>query len=319
MYDAHSSHFESSLKSLCLAYETQISRSHQTEFPRYQMLQRPQFLEALQVSHLSPTQDLEYVTRQGPTFNAKAQIQAQALTNSAKFQRWLSSKRSDLRLVDGNADPADPSRISPLSVVCATLALSLLKSTSKPLLLHFFCGQHTAMTDPLGGPKGLMRSLLTQLLYSGRRFNIDFIDSRTYRESLEAHSLQHLCDSFGKLIEQLPLDTNVFCIIDGVSLYETGSWLDEMGYVFETINSITLDERLRPVFKVLLTSAHTSRCLKRRVAQSQCLSLQAGALNGRVISERALTINASGTNGRQLRPVLTQAEGESSSDDYEDD
>ncbi|KAJ5153116.1 uncharacterized protein N7482_009594 [Penicillium canariense] len=300
------------------AYESQQLMSYKAERPHFQMLQLPQFLEALQVPYMLSTQDLEYVIRQGPNFNAKAQIQAQHLTNYPEFQRWLASRRSDLLLVDGNADPADPNRISPLSVVCATLALSLHKSNSKPLVLHFFCGQHSAATDHLNGPTGLMRSVITQLLYSGRQFNIDFIDSRTYRESLEAHSLRYLCDTFCKLIEQLPLDTNVFCILDGISLYETEFWLDGIVCVFQALNGVATDEQLRPVFKVLLTSPHMSRNLGRRVALSQHVVLQPGAINGRLISERSIGRKLDGVNCRRSHPIMAQGEGESSSDDYED-
>lgn len=248
------------------------------------MLQLPQLLEALQVPYMKPTQDLEYVARQGRNFESRSQMQAQSLTKTPGFQRWLASHRADLLLVDGNAYIPGPGRISAMSVFCAILVLGLLKS-KRHVVLHFFCGQHTTTQDSMSGPKGLIRSLIAQLLYCGKQFDIDFIDSRTYRESLEAQSLPHLCDTFCKLIEQLPLDTSVFCVVDGVSLYEGGHWLDELCCVFETLSTLVENERLQPIFKLLLASPFASRQLGQRTASSRKVVLQRSTFNGRLISE----------------------------------
>ncbi|KAJ5692484.1 hypothetical protein N7462_001907 [Penicillium macrosclerotiorum] len=295
------------------AYQSQSLEDHQISIPRYHMLELPQFLETLQVPHLGPTQDLEYVARQSLNFEAKAQMQAQNLTRAPEFQSWLISRKSDLLIVDGNTD--GPARISALSAVCATLIIALLKSDNRPIVLHFFCGQHTSTMDSLSGPTGLMRSLITQLLYSARSFNIDFINSRTYRESLERHSLQHLCDAFSKLVEQLTLDRNVFCVIDGISLYETDLWLEELAFVFERLNDITINEHLRPVFKVLFASPYASRQLRHRVARSRHLVLQRGTSNGGLISEMYIGRKA-GMVGRHEIQDAVPSDGESSSDDY---
>lgn len=211
-------------------------------------------------------------------------MQAQSLTKTPEFQRWLASHRPDLLLVDGNAYIPGPGRISAMSIFCAVLVLGLMKS-KKHIVLHFFCGQHTTTKDNMSGPKGLMRSIITQLLYCGKQFDIDFIDSRTYRESLEAHSLPHLCDTFCKLIEQIQLDTSVFCVVDGVSLYEGDHWLDELFCVFETLNALVENEHLQPVFKLLLTSPFVSRQLGHQTATSRRVVLRRSVVNGKLLSE----------------------------------
>ncbi|CAI7678038.1 unnamed protein product [Penicillium pancosmium] len=272
------------------AYELQKTANQRSESPKYRILQLPQLLEALQIFYMRPTQDLEYVARQGHTFDSRAQMQAQSLTKTPEFQRWLASHRPDLLLVDGNAYIPGPGRISAMSVFCAVLVLGLMKS-KKDIVLHFFCGQHTAAQDNMSGPKGLMRSIITQLLYCGKQFDIDFIDSRNYRESLEAQSLPHLCDIFCNLIEQLQLDTSVFCVVDGVSLYERDHWLDELCCVFETLNALVENEYLQPIFKLLLTSPFASRQLGHQTAASRKIVLRKSTVNGRLISEGSVCKN----------------------------
>jgi hypothetical protein len=255
------------------------------------------------------------VARQGHTFDSKAQMQAQSLTKTPEFQRWLASHRPDLLLVDGNAYTPGPGRISAMSVFCAVLVLGLMKS-KKHIVLHFFCGQHTTTHDSMSGPKGLMRSIISQLLYSGKQFDIDFIDSRTYRESLEAQSLPHLCDIFCKLIEQLQLDTSVFCIVDGVSLYEADQWLDELCCIFETLNALVENEHLQPVFKLLFTSPFASRRLGQQTATSRRVVLRRSTVNGRLISKGSVCKNWADRE-RCSTPSLNEKveHGESSDED----
>ena len=44
--------------------------------------------------------------------------------------------------------------------------------------------------------------------------------TRRNSEDLESHNIAALCHTFKLLIDQLPMDIFVFCIIDGINLYE---------------------------------------------------------------------------------------------------
>ena len=56
----------------------------------------------------------------------------------------------------------------------------------------------------------------------------------------------------------LPPGFLLVCIIDGVSLYETTDWAEDLCRVMETLNSLTPDPNVCAVFKVLVTSAMAS-------------------------------------------------------------
>ncbi|KAL4748040.1 hypothetical protein BDW72DRAFT_205975 [Aspergillus terricola var. indicus] len=246
-----------------------------------------QLVRALNVHHLSYLSDLDYVLREGNSFTSRAQAQAQQLMHQPRFHQWLVSSRPDLLLVQGNFDAC--SRITPLSYLCAHLALSF-SNTPGFIVLHFFCGQHESRVDPLRGPQGLLRSLITQLLYAAGPFNQSFIDTRDYAERIESHVIQDLCVTFKALVSQLPLNQRVLCFIENIPWLESHEWMRDLIDVLEILYRMTHDEYLQSILKVLITSG-TSRCgIERAIpVQNQALLMPDQVNdNGAEISDRAI-------------------------------
>ncbi|KAL2830420.1 hypothetical protein BJY01DRAFT_254640 [Aspergillus pseudoustus] len=214
--------------------------------------------QALDVPHLAPLGDLDYLLREGGAFSnaPQTQIQAQQLLHLPRFRTWLSSVKPDMLLVHGNFNTC--SRITPLSYLCAHLSLSL-SNTREYIVLHFFCGQHDSRRDPLRGPQGLLRSFITQLFYTAGPFNHDFISTRDFSMGIESHDVKDLCVTFRELVGQLPLNQRVFCFIENIMWFEDRDLMQDLEDLLHILDRLTHDEYLKSIFKVLITSG-TARC-----------------------------------------------------------
>ncbi|KAL6238214.1 hypothetical protein BDW75DRAFT_237708 [Aspergillus navahoensis] len=130
--------------------------------------------------------------------------------------------------VNRNCEGVGTGRLSALSVLCALLVLSVHQNTNA-IVLHHYCGLHeTGGEGAVTGPDGLIRSLNFQLLFSGRhKCNLDF-NTRQFADETLSKSIRMLCHTFRQSIEQLPPRQTVICIIDGITGFEYGPWLDDI-------------------------------------------------------------------------------------------
>ncbi|KAL4898916.1 hypothetical protein BDW74DRAFT_184275 [Aspergillus multicolor] len=283
-------------------------------------LSREKLVEALNVHHLTALDDIEYLLRQGGSFSnaSHAQAQAQQVLYLPRFHDWLSSPAPDLLLVHGNFESC--SRITPLSYLCAHLSLTLSK-TPGLLVLHFFCGQHDSLIDPLSGPQGLLRSLITQLLYAGGPFNYDFIATRDYAEAIKAHSVRDLCSTFRALITQIPLDQRVFCFIENIIWFECEEWTQELIDVMEMLYRMAHDASLRCSLKILISSG-TAKCgLERAIpSQDQILLMQGSGHGSTELSEQTVLgdLRSIHSNGHleQMQMAYDQSEESEEEGEY---
>lgn len=156
-----------------------------------------------------------------------------------------------------------------MTFVCALLAQSL--SDEGVSCIHHFCGLHKTSNDDLNGPSGLLRGLLAQLV-NLHAFRIGFTNNAEYHE-LQRFDTMRLCALFAELIMDLPPGFVLVCIIDGVSLYETADWAEDLCKVLETFNSLTRDPNVCAIFKVLATSAMASRQAVRYIPPEDHLML----------------------------------------------
>ncbi|KAJ5959953.1 uncharacterized protein N7479_007103 [Penicillium vulpinum] len=217
--------------------------------------------DILGVSPQHPTNDIQLILKELDQFTSSAQAQAQQLFASPAFTSWMASTQPTSLLVHGNFAESGPGRINPLSILCAMLALQLRRNSNaekKPtIILHYFCGLHGSRhnrVDSLVGPSGLIRSFLAQLLQTGRRFNLDFINTKDFVYQLEAHNIQKLCSTFLELIEQLPRKATIICIIDGLSEFTSQQFKDELVDVVHILNRLVTHRTLHPNFKLLCTT-----------------------------------------------------------------
>ncbi|KAF9641778.1 hypothetical protein BFW01_g1761 [Lasiodiplodia theobromae] len=108
-------------------------------------------------------------------------------------------------------------------------------------VVQFFCGRHTSSSDPLGGPNGLIRGILAQLLRLGN-FNLSFIDSRTPKEYIQRHSLGQLTETLKRLVHQLDRHVILLIFVDGVSLLGRGEWIQDLNKVMYDLRELTWDK-----------------------------------------------------------------------------
>lgn len=248
------------------------------------------FMAYLGVPSYQPTQDLAYVLKQGTGFGPMAVSQAQGLLHAEQFRQWCEF-RPNFLLVDGNIESTGFERLSAMSFLCASLVASFHQVRGDAVVLHFFCGIHTRMTEELRGPGGLIRSLVWQMvtsLASRQSVNLSFINNRPIRDAIQRKDLKELCSVFRMLVSQLRVDTPVYCIVDGVDWYEEEEFRAGMEYVVHKLHDLVDDPNLRPLFKVLMASSFRSRYIGRNLHTGQRLSLRAEVSDMDMVSERMM-------------------------------
>lgn len=254
------------------------------------LVRSDQLLEKLKFDLASVSEELEATVRQGNTSDHSTQGRSQLLMQNPKFQVWFSSAKSECLLVDGNAESAIE-KTSAMSIVCALLAQSLPSATAK--LMAFFCGLHMDEFAAMG-PNDLIRSLLAQLI-SQYRLNTTFVDGRAYDE-LQRFDLHRLCALMTELVKKLPFGAVLFCLVDGISWYETEEMTQEACVVIQTLADLTHDSGVRAVFKLLITSSTASRHVRKCVSPQNWLSLSSDRTehDGSTLSRRLTLMQSRG-------------------------
>ncbi|KAI1130636.1 hypothetical protein F5Y10DRAFT_235265 [Nemania abortiva] len=229
-----------------------------------------QLLGIIAVPGHTAQDDLEIVLRQARSFDLEMHARVGWLTKTAEFRDWLRTKHSSLLLVDGCL-PGHNDLITPMSGFCAALVSSLVESEHHTVLF-FFTGEHCDMQSPDrdgNGPKGLMMSLISQLLLSSAlvRPDLGFLTSE-YLEDLGRYDFRALCSLFETLVQQLPPISQIYCIIDGISWYEQSLWLEDVEFAAAMFEYLMKEQResrgqLAPV-KLLMTSPGKSIELVKR-------------------------------------------------------
>lgn len=232
--------------------------------------------EILAVSTSTIIKDLEAATKISMKLESDAQARARWLLQSPRFKSWLASDHSELLLVDGNSQRSAAQKTSAMTMLSAMLAKTLTESHDDPVItLPFFCGFHTAPHDSLKGPQGILRGLLSLLLsrYDFDSCRLSDPDEVYY---LKHHDVDSLCRLFKALLGQLSRQVVIFCIIDGISLFETSDFRDDLCHEIEALGSLTRDDSLKAVLKLLITSPVRSIYIGKRVPGEDRLTIPRG-------------------------------------------
>ncbi|KAI1413039.1 hypothetical protein F5Y13DRAFT_179850 [Hypoxylon sp. FL1857] len=248
-----------------------------------------EFLRILDINPLKAAEDLKYILKQDHKFNAISKGQASYLRKRDEFYDWFSSKDPDLLVVNGNLNTPSNSKISPLSLVCANLVANLLEIECA-VTLYFFCSENLDARDGSRGPQRVMRSILAQLLVFLKNYehlSLEFVNSRRYQHGLEHQNMGTLCTSFWELVNQLS-QTTVFCIIDGVSLYEQKEWKEDLESLIRELDAIVHDDMLRPRLKILLTCPIRATYIGQVVDPQKFISLRASEIDKGTVFDRLL-------------------------------
>ncbi|KAL5115141.1 hypothetical protein ACEQ8H_006977 [Pleosporales sp. CAS-2024a] len=181
------------------------------------------------------------------------QGRAQQVMQTRQFRQWIMSPGSAKLLIHGDFD--DMANTSPFSVLAATV-LQAFRTSPQIISMAFFCGQHLVKNEHYGGI-AMICSFIAQLL---RQFPSHMIPAPREISINEIGTLDisGLCDFFVYIIGQLPSNMTVFCIIDGIDLYEREEYIDDMGKVVLTFLDLVSHGKMANM-KLLLLSPRPMR------------------------------------------------------------
>ncbi|KAN0091876.1 hypothetical protein V8E51_017723 [Hyaloscypha variabilis] len=225
-----------------------------------------QLLTLLNVPLEQEAFDLEFVLRQSKEFDLTSKPYGATVMSSPRFQQWIAASETDLIYVEGHLDPSRLGKTSPISYFCANLAL-LLRDSPTSITLHFFCGQHVASNDDLQGPRGLIRSLLSQLLQLWSNAPLDGIDLEHFNGNHELISTEDLCQILELLLGQVPTQTTIFCIIDDLGQFEKDRWDEDYWHFLRMLGTLVVGQESGIKFKALVTSSTKSKQLQEQIPE----------------------------------------------------
>lgn len=192
----------------------------------------------------------------GGTMGDAAKDRASFVANSKKLQLWLTDPTKSQALII-NGDFKHDAFTSPFSFLCAEIS-HMCGSVQNTYVITYFCGLHSdSWRNRRANARGMMISLIGQLLSSKKSFDLSFIDKKTIEE-VKDDSIRALCRIFRRLVFQLPEEVILFCCIDTISIYETSDRLEETRFAFRTITRLLAAKKRKGTFKLLITSSGQS-------------------------------------------------------------
>ena len=209
----------------------------------------------MRYDQISPVLDIEHCLELADELDPIAIDRASWVMGAQEFQSWLEVKRSRAILINGNSDPRD--NTSPLSLFCAHMT-HLFVAAKSVMVVSYFCGLHVdPITDDRSIAQSIMISLIGQLLLQARQKHVQFDLSFLVQEKLQLlaeDDVKTLCKIFRDLVIQIPKDMIIFCVIDGISLYESASGVGDLLHVWQRLNQLLTHKKLKAVMKLLATS-----------------------------------------------------------------
>ncbi|RDW79368.1 hypothetical protein BP6252_04006 [Coleophoma cylindrospora] len=262
----------------------------------------------INVNHLQINNDASAVMRRGHTLPAADIGRAAHIITEPRVKELLCSPGPGIVAIDGHFDRTQMGKVSPLSYICAMLSQALLqqspqpftsfrssspvststqpeKGASRDVVLKYFCALHTADSDDLRGPQGLIRCLTTQLILSmvanewighADAVHLPYLRDGA-EELLEQRNLDAFCRLFTALIRLIPPDVSIYCLVDGWSAYEREElWRADYDVVLneflEAANTSNSEDSSH--FKLLLTSPTACGWLSNILLPGQRVSLR---------------------------------------------
>lgn len=207
--------------------------------------------------------DISHILENSTRFNMDEMRLAYAVANSASIRDWLAATRGILFL-NGSGDMT-AARESPISAALASLVFGIIQNPDA-VVLRFFCGLHCEPNQAISGPSGLLRSLIAQLSFK-YDFDLGFINNESYREGLREHDLQTLCETFSAMVSQLPTDSELYCVIDGISWLETPRWREDLVAAVAYICYLCVNPVGQTHLKILISSPARSLLLTQELRE----------------------------------------------------
>ncbi|OTA00683.1 hypothetical protein A9Z42_0009300 [Trichoderma parareesei] len=210
---------------------------------------------------------LEDVLQQSSAFDVPSLRQVRGLTQQVEFAHWLKSESCSLLFVECFLQDCSPT-VTAASVFSSSLVCTV-SGLDDVIPLFFFARLDGSVSDA-GGPAYMMRSLIFQLLMSraAQCLNLGFICSDWF-EACAQQNLSALCELFIELLCRVPPSTKVYCILEGLDLYETRDflWDIQVDYVADMFEVLVerLEEEERGKVNVLIMIPDRSQRLYKRM------------------------------------------------------
>ncbi|KAL2272154.1 hypothetical protein FJTKL_07461 [Diaporthe vaccinii] len=198
---------------------------------------------------------------------------ADLIVSTKQFRDWMVTNRSSELLVHGefrrSRSASEP--VSALSVFCATLTQTFRNAGQQQIALVFFCGSHVERDDQQRGPGAMICSFIAQLAklwpFDATKLqdNASVPFSQLHVEAIvKDGNLLKLCELFGRLVQLLPEQTTLICIIDGISHYETDEFEDGLLIILGSLLSLARKGDTAATVKVLAGSPTTTDLVQTR-------------------------------------------------------
>ncbi|KAK8063333.1 hypothetical protein PG996_007985 [Apiospora saccharicola] len=201
--------------------------------------------------------DMNFVFSKELEFPDRQRLQTEQIINKQLFSEWVVSASSSKLLVQwsGSARPKPIANLSPLSVFCAKFVQSLA-SQDRFISIQWFCGRHLGAGV---GPHDMLVGMIVQLLRGYRSFDMQALcqshDLPTILQSREQEQdTQGLVALLEWLVRALPRTLTLFCLVDGVVLYERREHWDAARPVLASLVDLADDPTIAATVKVLFTS-----------------------------------------------------------------
>jgi hypothetical protein len=137
------------------------------------------------------------------------------MIRSSQFLDWIASPGSNVLFVNFTLQASNQDTVS--AFLCANLIDAVGKESELTGVLSVFCRDHSSSSDPAYGPKGLLQSLLGQLLQQFPSLDHSYLRIRKRRNAV---SMDILFDAIECMLGLLPQECVLFCIIEGITVYE---------------------------------------------------------------------------------------------------
>ncbi|KAH8629943.1 hypothetical protein IG631_14520 [Alternaria alternata] len=227
-----------------------------------------------------------------------AQDRIIAIIRHQRVLSWLGGSKSSVLFLNGHYSSPRAMAQSPTSFFCAKLASAIQSNSEvskepslhppvKTIAISFFCAEHLDPRDPHQGAQGIVRSLIAQLLVCYNEF-----DSRLIKQLLNSDldHLKPLCATLEIMINELPEEVVLTCIIDAITMHEDSeARCKKVESVLDTLIGIAgSDDERKCVFKLLVTSPRVSRRYSTRTGGKACASVL--TMPEKVASQGAFTM-----------------------------
>ncbi|GAW15166.1 hypothetical protein ANO14919_045750 [Xylariales sp. No.14919] len=183
--------------------------------------------------------DVGHISHIRELIPSEDRVRAERVLTAREFRSWMAAPNSQELLIHGDFTGAR--HISGLSWLCCSI-LQALQQTGHLYSFVFFCGRHLDAADPHVGGRGIIRSLLSQLL---------------------CQQLAHAAQDH----------TIISRIIDGIKYYERDQYVDDMSAVLRFLLDLTQGSQEQYIFKILITSPSPTTIVRQAFSQDCIISM----------------------------------------------